>query len=204
MAGDPDRSKKPEGGFDRVGTNRLTAMGSLLLVGLILAVSGPLSTGTAKVAGPAFGVVWVALAAVLVVGIIGPLVLARRLGATVSAPRDAVVGETVDLTVIAHGLRAEIEMRALDPTGPWRRVRAGGPFLLPHLADQRGLFHRVRVETRVTAPLGVFAAQKVHDVALPWAVEVAPRPLPVEWSPASSQADGNALLRTRWALACRC
>lgn len=189
---DPDRSSKPQGGFDRVGTNRFTTMGTLLLGVLILAVSGPLSTGTAKVAGPAFGVVWVSLAAVQVVGLIGPLVLIRRLRVTVSSPRDAVVGETVDLTVTARGLKAEIEMRVLDPTGPWRRVRPGAPVLLPHLADRRGLFQHVRVEARVTAPLGVLAAQRVHDLELPWAVEVAPRPLRVEWSPAASQADGDA------------
>ncbi len=191
-ADDPDRSSKPEGGFDRVGTNRFTTMGTLLLGALVLAVSGPLSTGTAKVAGPAFGVVWVALAAALVVGLAGPLMLVRRLGVTASSPRDAVVGETLDLTVTVHGLKAEIEMRALDPTGPWRRVRTGTPVLLPHLADRRGLFPRVRVETRVTAPLGMLAAHRVHDVDLPWAVEVAPRPLQVAWSPAPSNAQGDA------------
>ncbi|MEO6988909.1 MAG: DUF58 domain-containing protein [Aquihabitans sp.] len=188
----PDLSKKPQGGFDRVGTTRFTTMGTVLLGVLILAVSGPLSTGAAKVAGPAFGVVWVALAAVQVFGVVGPMVLVRRLRVTVSAPRDAVVGETVDLTVTIQGLRAEVETRALDPTGPWRRVRPGMPVLLPHLADMRGLFHHVRVETRVTAPLGVLAAQRVHEVELPWAVEVAPRPLQVEWSPAESQAEGDA------------
>lgn len=188
----PDRSERPQGGFDRVGTSRLTTMGTVLLGVLILAVSGPLSTGTAKVAGPAFGVVWASLAAVQVVGIVAPLVLVRRLRATVSAPRDAVVGETVDLTVTVDGLRAEIEARVLDPTGPWLRVRPGAPILLPHLADRRGLFHQVRVETRVTAPLGVLAAHRVHEVGLPCAVEVAPRPLRVEWSPAVSKADGDA------------
>ena len=191
-AGGPDRSSRPEGGFDRVGTSRFTTMGTILIGALILAVSGPLSTGTAKVAGPAFGVVWVALAAALVVGLIGPRVLIRRLAVTVSSPRDAVVGETLDLTVTVHGVRAEIEMRALDPTGPWRRVPTGTPVLLPHLADRRGLFPQVRVETRVTAPLGMLAAQRVHDIDLPWAVEVAPRPLQVAWSPARSDAQGDA------------
>lgn len=190
--GDPDRSSKPEGGYDRVGTNRFTTLGTVLLAALVLAVSGPLSTGTAKVAGPAFGVVWVALAAALVVGLLSPLVLSRRLTVTVSSPRDVVVGETLDLTVTLQGLKAEIEMRALDPTGPWRRVRTGAPVLLPHLADRRGLFPQVRLETRVTAPLGMLAAQRVHDVDLPWAVEVAPRPLQVAWSPAPSAADGDA------------
>lgn len=167
-------------------------MGTVVLGVLVLAVSGPLSTGTAKVAGPAFGVVWVTLAAVQVIGIVVPNLLVRRLGLSVSSPRDAVVGETVDLTVAVHGLRAEVEVRALDPTGPWRRVRPDVPVLLPHLADTRGLFHQVRLEVRVTAPLGVVAAQRVIETDLPWAVEVAPRPLLVEWSPARSQADGDA------------
>lgn len=192
VSDDPDLSKRPQGGYDRVGTTRFTTMGTVLLGVLILAVSGPLSTGTAKVAGPAFGVVWVSLAAMQVVGLVGPVVLVRRLLVTASASRDAVVGETVDLTVTIQGLRAEVEARALDPTGPWRRVRPGTPALLAHLADMRGLFHHVRVETRVSAPLGVLAAQRVHEVELPWAVEVAPRPLQVEWAPASSQADGDA------------
>lgn len=167
-------------------------MGVLLLSVLVLAVSGPLSTGTAKVAGPAFGVVWASLAAVLVVGLVVPSLLVRRLRVTVRSPRDAVVGETVDLDVTVRGLRAEVEVRALDPTGPWRRLRPGSSVLLPHLADARGLFQQVRLEVRVTAPLGMLEARRVHETDLPWAVEVAPRPLRVDWSPAASQADGGA------------
>jgi len=50
----------------------------------------------------------------------------------------------------------------------------------------------VRLEVRVTAPLGVLAAHRVHEVWLPHAVEVAPRPLAVTWQAAPAPVDGGS------------
>lgn len=188
----PGTVAEPRALYDRVGGVRLTPLGVGLLAVLLLAVSGPMTSSTARLAGPAFGVVWVAFAAVEVIGVIAPLVLARRLKVSASSPRDGVVGETIDVTVTIDGLAAEVEVRVLDPTGEWLRVRPGVPSTFPHLADRRGLFPILRVEVRVTAPLGVLAVNRVHELTLPWSVEIAPRSMRVDWKPTASQADGGA------------
>lgn len=185
MAGDaaPGHTR----GYDRVGGTRLTGLGAILLAAVVGGAASPPQTSDRQV----LAVVWVGLLAALVVGVLWPLVAIRRIGVTATSPRDATVGDEVTLAVDVHGRSSGCEVRSLDPAGPWRRSTAPGRGDLPHVADRRGVFQAVRVEVRVTAPLGILAAHRVHDIELPVAVEVAPRPLAVSWAPASAPTDGG-------------
>lgn len=180
------------GGYDRVGGSRLTGTGALLLAAVIFVIGSPPRVADHELVT----VVWATLLAVLLIGIAAPLVLVRRVQATATSPRDATVGEQVPITVTLTGRGAGVEVRALDPTGPWHRADAPGEGVLPHLADTRGLFQALRVEVRVTAPLGILAAHRVHDIVLPHAVEVAPPSLPVTWLPAPAPVEGGTTARS--------
>jgi uncharacterized protein (DUF58 family) len=135
-------------------------------------------------------VIWAGLLAVLLVGIGWPLVAVRRVVLAASSPTDATVGSSVPVVLEVGGRAGPCEVRALDPTGPWHRVAGAGTGTLLHLADRRGLFGALRVEVRVTAPLGVLAAHRVHWVDLPRPIAVAPRPLAVDWRQAPAPIEG--------------
>lgn len=174
-------------GYDRVGRSRLTAFGTMVAFALAFGLQlAPAATDRQILA-----VVWCGLLAAFVLGIAWPLVAVRRVRLTASSPRDAMVGQVVDLEVGVAGAGSSCAVRALDPTGPWHHVGADGTGTVEHLADHRGLFPIVRLEVRVTAPLGILAARRVHAVRLPFAVEVAPRPLEVDWLAASAPIDGG-------------
>ncbi|MCU1498883.1 MAG: hypothetical protein JWM47_2836, partial [Acidimicrobiales bacterium] len=176
------------GGFDRVGGSRLTPVGALLVLAVIIgAASPPTSTDHQVVA-----IIWAALVGVFALGIAVPLLLVRRVRVEVASPRDATVGEEVPVDVRLSGRVVGLEVRALDPTGSWHRATSPGHGKVLHLADHRGLFQVLRVEVRVTAPFGVLAAHRVHTIALPFAVEVAPRALAVSWFPAPAPVAGGS------------
>ncbi len=182
----------PGGGYDRVGGSRLTGTGAVLLAVVIFVIASPPAAADHELVT----VLWASLLAILVIGIVAPMVLVRRVTVAASSTRDATVGQSVDLTVDLHGPSGGVEIRALDPTGPWQRTAAPGRGTVAHLADRRGLFHAVRVEVRITAPLGVLAAHRVHLLPLPFAVEVAPRSLPVTWLPAPAPVADSAVERS--------
>jgi len=175
------------GGFDRVGGSRLTGPGAVVLAAVVLGATSPPPAADSQL----FTVVWASLAAVLAIGIVVPLVLVRRVRIDATSPRDAVAGEEVGISVTVVGRSAGLEVRVLDPTGPWHRASAPARGDVRHLADRRGLFQVIRIEVRVTAPLGMLAAHRVHSITLPHAVEVAPRSLAVTWLPAPAPADGG-------------
>ena len=173
--------------YDRVGGSRLTGVGSVVLFAIVaVAASPPRSTDREVMA-----VVWVALLGVFAIGIAWPLYAVRRITVAASSPRDAVVGEHLPIRVTLSGRSPGCEVRALDPTGAWRRSAAPGEGDLLHLADRRGLFPEIRIEVRVTGALGILAAHRVHSLRLPVAVEVAPRPLAITWAPAPAPVDGG-------------
>ncbi len=172
--------------WDRVGRSRLTGVGAVLVAVLVFTATTPPQSVDRQVVA----VVWAALVAALVVGVVWPLVAIRRISVTASSPADAVVGEEVPVAVTVVGRAAACEVRPLDPTGRWHRVATAGTGSLLHLADRRGVFEALRIEVRVTAPLGVLAAHRVHHVVLPRPVAVAPRPLPVDWLGSPAPAEG--------------
>lgn len=179
------------GGFDRVGGSRLTGAGALLLVIVIFVIASPPMAADRELVA----VVWASLLGVLVIGAVAPLVLVRRVRVGATSPRDATVGEVVPVTVTLTGHGSGIEVRALDPTGPWHSTVVPGTGTVDHLADRRGLFQVLRIEVRVTAPLGILAAHRVHEITLPHAVEVAPQSLPVTWLPAAAPVEGGTFDR---------
>lgn len=174
------------GGYDRVGGSRLTGFGAIVLAVLVFGAWTPARTTDGQVVA----VMWVALLVIWSVGVVAPLAAVRRIAVTARSPRDATVGEVVALEVAVTGLSTGVEVRALDPTGPWHRTGSGTGGLA-HLADRRGVFGLVRLEVRVTAPLGVLAAHRVHDVVLPAPIEVAPRPLAVTWLASPAPVEGG-------------
>jgi uncharacterized protein (DUF58 family) len=173
--------------YDRVGGSRLTGLGSALVMAVLIAAASP----PRIVDHAVLGAVWVALATFLVLGIAWPLIAVRLVRVSATSPRDVTVGDTVALDVVLHGRSPGCEVRALDPTGRWHAAQAPGAGKLPHLADHRGVFHLVRVELRVTGPLGVLAAHRVHNIVLTEGVEVAPRPLEIRWLPAPAPIEGS-------------
>ncbi len=176
-----------------MGGSRLTGVGAVLVGVVIVGAMAPPASADPNLAA----VIWVVLLGVLAVGVVAPLVLVRRIAVTASSPRDAVVGERVPIAVDLTGRCAGFEIRTLDPTGPWTRAAAPASGTVVHLADRRGLFHALRVEVRVTAPLGILAAHRVHWIPLAHAVEVAPSPLPMRWSPRPAPIEAGAHHITR-------
>lgn len=166
--------------FDRVGGVRVTGLGTVTIMAtVVLLVSPPPAADTgvlAVVAGSMIGAV--------LLGALVPMVAVRRVEVSARSPRDATVGDNVLIDVDFGGRLSRFQARVLDPTGPWSQAGAPASGQIQHLADRRGLFSAVRIEVRVTAPLGLVAAQRVHTVWLDHAVEVAPRPLAVTWVPA--------------------
>ncbi len=172
-------------GYDRVGTSRLTALGTVLVLALFVSAANPPPSTDRQI----LVLIWAGMVAALVIGILWPLVAVRRVAVTVAAPRDATVGDQVPLEVEVAGRVTSCEVRALDPTGPWHKVRGGSRGVLAHLADRRGVFRAIRVEVRTTAPLGLLAAHRVLEVPLGHAIDVAPVPLAVDWVPAPAPLD---------------
>ena len=174
-------------GYDRVGGSRLTALGSVLVVAVLVGVLSPPPATDRQI----LVLVWSGMVVSLVIGVVWPLVAIRRVSVGVRSPRDATVGEQVPIEVTVTGRIGACEIRALDPTGTWHRVRGRTSGTLAHLADRRGVFRVVRIEVRTTAPLGVLAAHRVFDADVGHLVEVAPRPLVVDWVPAPAPLDGG-------------
>ncbi len=180
------------GGFDRVGGSRLTGLGAVLLAVIVAGAMAPPQAADRQI----MVIVWAAVLAMFLVGVPWPLVAARRIQVKATSPPDATVGDHVALDVETSGSGSTCEIRVLDPTGPWHRCSIGVTGTLDHLAEHRGVFQVVRVEVRVTAPLGLLAAHRVHNLELSRPVVVAPRPLQVSWQPTAAPVEEGSHLMT--------
>lgn len=174
-------------GFDRVGGTRLTVLGAAVLFAIVVGAANPPPATDRQI----LVLIWTGMVAAFAIGIVWPLVAVRRVSVSVASPRDATVGELVPLVVTVGGRIGACEVRALDPSGPWHRCTGAASGELEHLADRRGVFRMVRIEVRVTAPLGILAAHRVFEVPLAHAVEVAPRGLAVDWLAAAAPVEGG-------------
>ena len=121
--------------------------------------------------------------AIVVVGIVWPIIALRRVEVSVTGPRDATVGDRITLPITMKGRVSRLEVRLLDPPGEWRRTVAPGYGELVHIAARRGVFRVVRVEIRGGGPLGVFLRRRTLWARLPVPVTVGPRPLPMRYEP---------------------
>jgi uncharacterized protein (DUF58 family) len=171
-----------------VGGSRLTAVGTILAIGVLAGVMSPPPATDRQI----LVLVWASMVAAVVIGVAWPLIAVRRVAVAVGSPRDATVGEDVPLEVTVTGRLATCEVRALDPTGPWYRVASGSTGVLGHLADRRGVFRAVRFEVRSSAPLGIVSARRVLEAPIGHVVEVAPKPLAVDWVSAPAPIEGGA------------
>ncbi|HET9731014.1 MAG TPA: DUF58 domain-containing protein [Acidimicrobiia bacterium] len=113
--------------------------------------------------------------ALFIAGIVWPIVTLARTRVEVSAPSDATVGDSVELHVRVLGHTPRLEVRVLDPIGPWWRTTAPSSGTIPHVATRRGVFSEVRVQLRTSMPLGIFVRLRTLRVRLPEPIAVAPR-----------------------------
>ncbi|HEY3832104.1 MAG TPA: DUF58 domain-containing protein [Acidimicrobiia bacterium] len=113
--------------------------------------------------------------AVIVVGLVWPIVALRNVDASLRAPGDATVGNRVPIGLEVHGRARDVSVRLLDPPTPWIRADRGSSGTVVQRPSHRGVYRRMRIEIKTSAPLGVFTRRRVLSVALPAPVYVAPR-----------------------------
>jgi uncharacterized protein (DUF58 family) len=151
--------------------------GELTLTSIVLFTLGAYGIAAGAASGEQTVVAVGVFAFVLfVIGIIWPIVALSGVGVSAWGPSDAVVGEVHDVHVELYGRATRVEMRVLDPPGEWWVTASPAQGVVPHLASRRGVFHRVRIELRTSAPLGVFVRTRIVRVELPNELAVAPRP----------------------------
>jgi uncharacterized protein (DUF58 family) len=117
------------------------------------------------------------LAAVLLTGLVLPVVPARRAAVTCTeSPADAVAGQSFDITLEANG---PIRIRPLHPRGPLSvargPVRGGRTAEVAMTADRRSVLDTIVVEVASSAPFGILWWAREVEVPLPRPLHVAPR-----------------------------
>lgn len=169
--------------------------GELTLTAIVLFGLGLYAVTTGAVAGEqrvvAIGVFAFTLFAI---GVVTPIVALAGVDLDVVAPPEATVGDELPLQVRVHGRLGRLELRVLDPEGPWLRTPAPSAGTVPHVAARRGVFDAVRLQVRTAAPLGVFARTRQALVRLPVPIEVGPEPAAaaVELRPLPDSALGGS------------
>ncbi len=150
--------------------------GDLTLASIVLFTLGAYGVAAGAATGEeAVVAVGVFAFTLFVIGIIWPIAALARVDVDVVAPADATVGDVVDLRVCVRGRTPRLDVRVLDPLGPWWRTTAPSEGTLPHVAARRGVFSVVRVQVRTSAPLGVFVRTRTLRASLPVPTTVAPR-----------------------------
>lgn len=187
-SGRPAPSRRIAGGVVRVGGQRLTSFGVVLLFATVVALGVPRQDADVTLLGIAF----ILAGVLLVVGVVAPAVAVRSVRVDARSPPLGTVGDDLAITVSVERARGGAEVRVLDPVGEWHRVKGDTTGELVHRADRRGSFPLLRLEVRVTGPLDISAAHRVHDVELARVVDIGPRPTEVDLvaAPAPSAALG--------------
>ena len=117
------------------------------------------------------------VAAFLVVGMVAPVVTARRIRLTCTgSPHDARAGQPFDVSIESD---RPVRIRPLYPGGAGRQSggRVLGPrtVVVPVTLDHRGLVDAVVVEAGSSAPFGLVWWVREFELPLPHLVHVAPR-----------------------------
>ena len=160
-------------GRGRSSVHRLTIPG---LVVMALLVSTQVGGRSKRVDPQIVSLVVVALVAMLIVGVVVPLVTTRRVRVALTCRPDAVAGDELPVRVRLLGRSGRVAVRLLDPEGPWAHSPAPAEGAMLHQPIRRGVFTHLRLEVRCTWPLGLCVFGWIHDVALAAPLHVAPRP----------------------------
>lgn len=120
-------------------------------------------------------VIMCALIGLLLAATIWPRVALARVRLTASAPRDAVAGEPVDLTITARRAGLGVRLRPLSPPGGWAAVVGDGSTVVEVVPPRRGPITEAHVEVSSAAPFGLIWWRRRRTVALARPLEVAPR-----------------------------
>ncbi len=118
--------------------------------------------------------------AVMFVGVIWPIVALRGVTVSARAPGDATVGARVPVELEVRGRGRDLRLRLLDPPTPWTRADRDTNGTAYQRPSHRGVYRRLRIEIKTSAPLGVFTRRRVLHVALPVPLYVAPRAITTE------------------------
>ena len=156
----------------------MSGPGELTLTSIVLFTLGAYGIAAGAASGEQSVVaVGVFAFALFVLGIIWPIVMLAGVTVEGWAPADATVGEHYDVHVRLRGRVARVELRLLDPAGPWWVTASPADGVIPRVAARRGVYSSLRVELRTSAPLGVFVRTRVMRVRLRTDLAVAPRPV---------------------------
>ncbi len=116
--------------------------------------------------------------AVMVIGVVWPIIAMRGVGVSVHAPTDGTVGARVPVEIELLGRPRDVRLRLLDPPTPWVHADRTTTGVIVQRPPHRGVYRRVRVEIKSSAPLGVFTRRRVLQVALPTPLYVGPFAIP--------------------------
>lgn len=169
----------PAGGLER-GVPRPAALTEravvLVLVGLALLL-------IARTTGSGWLIVLLAgIGAVVVLGVVLPLLVVARLRVTVSTARDAAVGSPLRVRLEAGGASARALVK-VGLGGEWTAIEAPTQGWLTIVPERRGVYGAVGLELRAAAPLGLVWWKRTLTCPLPRVLEVGPCPADVAVPP---------------------
>lgn len=134
------------------------------------------------------GMVWAFSATMIGVGVLWPIVTGFTIGATIrSAPRDGVAGNDIDIDIALRGASCDASARwAHSAEAAWNAVSVpgNGPLAIERAA--RGVFDRLTLEVRTSAPIGLVRVRRYLLLEPPRPIAVGPRPNAVDWQPRSA------------------
>ena len=113
--------------------------------------------------------------AAMVVGVIWPIVVIRRVLVALQGPTDAVAGSRMRFTVELRGRGANLAVRMLDPVGEWMYAEAPSVGEVGMIAPRRGVIERVRIEVKCGGPMNIFVRHRQVLIRLDAPLYVAPR-----------------------------
>jgi uncharacterized protein (DUF58 family) len=131
--------------------------------------------------------------AVMAIGVAWPILAMRNIKVTARAPSDATVGSRVAIELDVRARARDVRVRLLDPPTAWAHADQFASGVILQRPTHRGVYRRVRVELKTSAPLGVFTRRRVIVATLDAPLYVAPRVIAADRDdvPASAVPHGS-------------